>query len=415
MRLMVYSHDTYGLGNISRMLAICSYLLKAIPNLSILVVSGSPMLHSFRLPQGLDYVKLPCLNRGESGQLSAKYLNTETDETIKLRSELILATAINFKPDMLLVDKKPDGIAGELKETIRYLKCVLPESKLILLLRDILDSPQVTIPEWQNNGYHEAIYFYYNQILVVGMPEVFNLTREYQFPAHTAKKVRFCGYIRKEPGLQPPSILRQELQIQPEEKFVLVTPGGGQDGDYLIENYFASLEHLPESHKLKSVILCGPEMKASQKEAFYQTAQKYPQVQISEFTDDLMSYMEASDIVVSMGGYNTVTEILSLGKKSIIVPRVKPAKEQLIRAERLSRLGLVKMIHPDCLTPQGLMETILEQLSNSASHLPALSRLDLDGLPQTTRYIYNLLHGSHSDEFVYSYSKSFYADLTTAV
>ncbi|HBE30989.1 MAG TPA: hypothetical protein DD990_06465, partial [Cyanobacteria bacterium UBA11368] len=62
-----------------------------------------------------------------------------------------------------------------------------------------------------------------------------------------------------------------------------------------------------------------------------------------------------------------------------------------------------------------LMETILEQLSNSASHLPALSRLDLDGLPQTTRYIYNLLHGSHSDEFVYSYSKSFYADLTTAV
>lgn len=415
MRLMVYSHDTYGLGNISRMLAICSYLLKAIPNLSILVVSGSPMLHSFRLPQGLDYVKLPCLNRGESGQLSAKYLNTKTDETLKLRSEIILATAINFKPDMFLVDKKPDGIGGELKDTIKYLQCVLPETKLLLLLRDILDSPETTISEWKINEYHEAIYFYYNQILVVGMPEVFDLPKEYQFPDHTAKKVRFCGYIRKQPGLKPPRILRQELQIKADEQLVLVTPGGGQDGDYLIENYFASLEHLPESHKLKSVILCGPEMKASQKEAFYQTAQKYPQVQISEFTDDLMSYMEASDIVVSMGGYNTVTEILSLGKKSIIVPRVKPAKEQLIRAERLNQLGLVKMIHPDSLTPQDLMETILEQLNNSTSHLTGLSRLDMDGLPQTTRYIYNLLHGINSDEFFYNYSKSLDPYLPTAV
>jgi predicted glycosyltransferase len=415
MRLMVYSHDTFGLGNISRMLAICNYLLKAIPKLSILVVSGSPMLHSFRLPQGLDYVKLPCLNRGESGKLSAKYLNTETDETVKLRSEIILATAINFKPDMFLVDKKPDGIAGELKATIKYLQCVLPETKLILLLRDILDSPEVTIPEWKNNGYHESIYFYYNQILVVGMPEIFDLTKEYQFPAHTAKKVRFCGYICKEPGLKTGSILRQELQIKSDEQLVLVTPGGGQDGDYLIENYFASLEHLPESHKLKSVIMCGPEMKASQKQAFYETAQKYPQVQISEFTDDLMSYMEAADIVVSMGGYNTVTEILSLGKKSIIVPRVKPAKEQLIRAERLDELGLVKMIHPDCLTPQGLMETILEQLRDSTSHLPGVSRLDLDGLPQTTSYIYNLLHGIESDEFAYSYSKSLDFYLPTAV
>jgi predicted glycosyltransferase len=88
MRLMVYSHDGFGLGNIRRMLAICTHLLDSIPELSILVVSGSPMLHSFRLPKRLDYIKLPCLNRGASGEMSAKYLGTEIDETVKLRSEL---------------------------------------------------------------------------------------------------------------------------------------------------------------------------------------------------------------------------------------------------------------------------------------------------------------------------------------
>jgi predicted glycosyltransferase len=125
--------------------------------------------------------------------------------------------------------------------------------------------------------------------------------------------------------------------------------------------------------------------------------------------------MEASDIVVSMGGYNTVTEVLSLGKKSVIVPRVKPALEQLIRAERLSQLGLVKMVHPDDITPQSLIETVLAQLKDSHSHLPAVSHLDLDALPRINRHIINLLYGAQSDKVVYGYPKFFQPFLTTAV
>ncbi|MEL7224866.1 MAG: glycosyltransferase, partial [Cyanobacteria bacterium J06576_12] len=55
-RIMVYSHDAFGLGNLRRMLAICEHLLTRWPNLSILLVSGSPMIHEFRLPVGLDYI-----------------------------------------------------------------------------------------------------------------------------------------------------------------------------------------------------------------------------------------------------------------------------------------------------------------------------------------------------------------------
>ncbi len=48
MKLMVYSHDAFGLGNMRRMLAICEHLLQEIPGLSILLLSGSPMLQGFR-------------------------------------------------------------------------------------------------------------------------------------------------------------------------------------------------------------------------------------------------------------------------------------------------------------------------------------------------------------------------------
>lgn len=52
-----------------------------------------------------------------------------------------------------------------------------------------------------------------------------------------------------------------------------------------------------------------------------------------------------------MGGYNTVSELLSLRRPALIVPRVVPRQEQLIRAQALSRRGLVRMLHPGELTP----------------------------------------------------------------
>jgi predicted glycosyltransferase len=213
MKLLVYSHDAYGLGNIRRMLDICHYLLQTIPNLSILVLSGSPMLQSFRLPQGLDYIKLPCLHRDEAGNLSAKYLKLDMSETVQMRGELILTTALNFKPDLVLVDKKPYGLKDELRETIETLKASLPETKWVLLLRDILDHPARTILEWQQLDSYQAIQSFYDRVLVVGTPEVFNPCVEYKFPAAIAAKVQFCGYMRRPPGLKSRNTVRQEFKM----------------------------------------------------------------------------------------------------------------------------------------------------------------------------------------------------------
>jgi predicted glycosyltransferase len=387
MKLMVYSHDTFGLGNIRRMLAVCDHLLSSLPGLSILLVTGSPMIHSFRLPKGLDYIKLPCLNRGDRGRLSAKYLATEVDETLKLRAELILAAASYFKPDLLLVDKKPAGLREELDPTLEYLKHKHPSTKLVLLLRDILDEPEKTIAEWQKFGYYEAIRAYYDRILVVGMPEVFNLSQAYQFPPDVADKVRFCGYIQRTSRWSREE-MRQVLQIPREERLILVTAGGGEDGYFLIDHYLSGLDLLPRSHNLKSIILCGPEMAQSDRETLYRKAAHHSSVQINEFSEELTSYIAAADVVAAMGGYNTTCEILAAKRKAIIVPRIEPSQEQLIRAERLAQLGLVKFLHPNHLTPRDLMRSVLTQLS--ASSKPSNFTIDLNALPRITRELLNL-------------------------
>jgi predicted glycosyltransferase len=395
-RIMVYSHDAYGLGNISRMLAICKYLLKSIPNLSILLISGSPMLQSFRLPQGLDYIKLPCLNRGQSGEMAVKYLNADVESTLKLRSELILAAAKNYQPDLVLVDKKPSGIQGELKATIKYLKRNLLKTKFVLLLRDILDTPEKTTQEWHKEGYYQIVESIYDRLLVVGMPEIFDLVREYQFNEAIASKVRFCGYIRKDSGLKNRRIIRQELGINNNEKLVLVTPGGGEDGYFLIKNYLTGLKQQQDSfsqQKIRSLIFCGAEMPQQQQQQIYQQAQKLPGVTVLEFTNDLMSYVNTTDAVICMCGYNTITEVLQKGKKAIVIPRIKPGQEQLMRAQAMANVGLIKMIHPDLLNPNLLIDTLFSSL-DKVDKFNSINNLDFAGLPRVADYIAMLLFDS---------------------
>ncbi len=410
---MVYSHDAFGLGNIRRMLAICQYLLETFADLSILVVSGSPALHRFRFVPGLDYIKLPCLGRNSSGQLAVKFLETQTDETIELRSQLILSTVAHFKPDLLLVDKKPDGLAGELQRTLNFLETHHPQAKLVLVLRDILDRADVTVRQWQQQGYYDIVSTRYDRVWVVGTPEIFNVCQEYRFPPSVARKVEFCGYIHRASPQRSPSAIRQELNVKPDEPFVLVTSGGGGDGYHLVRTYLEGLLSQPEPRRVKSSIVLGPEMSRSQQQTLTEMADACPHAQVSEFTDELTSYLNAADLVVSMGGYNTVTEILSFKKRAIVVPRVYPVEEQWIRAERMAKRGLFRVIHPDNLTPKILMEQVFEELqsprdtANSSSHT---SRLDLNALPRIARYCSALLNHQATDLPTLSFESHSFAE-----
>ena len=391
-RLLIYSHDTFGLGNIRRIMNIATYLHRAIPDLSILIVTGSPMIQSFRIPKGIDYIKLPCLSRTESEGYSAKYLESKIVDIVRLRSDLILSAVLNFKPDLMLIDKKPYGVKHELRETLSLVKSYLPRTKTILLLRDILDAPAATTKVWEDNGYYEAVKSVYDLVLVLGKPEIFDPRVEYNFPITASEKVEFCGYIEPQALLRDRNAVRQELRIERDERLILVTAGGGEDGHALLQTYTQALEHMPAGARIRSLIVTGPEMSEPQRNILNQSARRFPCVSMLEFTNDLPSYMNASDLVLAMGGYNTVCEILCLKKRAIIVPRVRPVEEQWIRAERMARLGLLTTIHPDSLTPQDLLRTALMELSSDQPQRPVL---DLTALPTLTGHVSMLLDGKY--------------------
>ena len=384
MRLIVYSHDTFGLGNIRRMLTICKHVQARFKNLSILIVSGSPMLQSFRVEPGIDYIKLPCLKRTELGELGVRFLDLEVSEIIRLRRELILSTVMSYRPDVVFVDKKPDGLAGELEPSLRHIKCSLLNTRIHLVLRDILDSSRVTVEDWTRHGYFNILRWYYDGVLVLGDQKIFDVCEEYQFPPELRAKVHHCGYVQRELPTRSRLGIRKQLGVEDAESLVLVTTGGGEDGYEVLAASLAATSHLSKRLRLRTLLVTGPELRAGQSRAIHRAARSLPGLQVVEFTDDLMSYMHAADVVISMAGYNTICELLTLGKRCITVPRVRPVEEQKIRAERLAEFRAFRIILPDQLTPELLESALEEELQLARSGVPASAGIDLGGLPQIT-------------------------------
>jgi len=385
-RILIYSHDTYGLGNIRRMATIAEALVAEDESASVLIITGSPMLHAFRLPPRIDYVKLPCLNRSDVGQYDVKHLAITQDSARRMRSSIIAAAAVDFDPDILLIDKKPLGVMRELQPTLEILSRRARPPRTYLILRDILDAPEKTREVWERNGYHAQIERYYDEILVVGERGVFDLADEYEFPPASASRLRYAGYLRRGAGRTRPAEMRKRIGVG-NEPLVLVQTGGGADGAATIDAYLDGLEMFGEAPPLRSWIICGPELNAVDRVRLRNRMAQMPHVIHQDFADDMNACMNTADAVVSMGGYNSVCEILSLGKPALIVPRVLPVEEQWVRADRMARRGMVDCLHPDDLDGPTMHQRLQDLLLFGKAQIVARQSLSLDGLEYLTRRV----------------------------
>jgi predicted glycosyltransferase len=392
-KIVIYSHDTFGLGNIRRMLAITQYLLEEHADLSILLITGSPVIHNFHLPrERFDYIKLPCLTRDQTGQYNVKQLDIDFDNVVSLRAQTIKVSIQKFNPDLVLVDKKPCGVARELIPALQSSDYPDNKTQWVLLLRDILDSPATTQRIWRKNAYNETLERYYQRILVVGSVNIFDIRHEYALPANLHAMTEFCGYLYRPISSFPEK--QEQLNKHCDKQTVLVTPGGGEDGYQLIDHYLNGLRQQPLPAGYKSLIVTGPEMSADHQYKIQSKASQLADVEVKVFTANLQAYMGQSNLIVSMAGYNTLCEILSLNKPAIVVPRVRPVQEQLIRAERFAAHGLIRCLHPDQLNANKLLETVHQELKPDRARINPSEVLDFNGLDHICRSLDGLLENN---------------------
>jgi len=385
-KILLYSHDTFGLGNIRRTLLLADDFIARYPGASILIITGSPMIQAFRIPEGVDYIKLPCLDRVGAEHYAPRFLARCTSEVKATRAAILKESVLGFAPDLMIVDKRPSGVDGELLETLSALRSRGMSTKLVLGVRDILDEPERTRIVLANNGSFATLDRFYDEVWIYGSKSIFDTAAEYGFPDSVMRKTHYVGYLKR------PTLPAQGSDGPPR---ILVTTGGGGDGSEMIEAYLIGLSGLARSVAMRSTVVFGPQMPDARRKDLLARFGHFADVKFLDFDPDLTKHYAVSDVVVSQAGYNTVCELLSFSQRAILVPRSEPVREQLIRARLLAARGFFDIVEPQDLTPEFLMSTILNTLTAQPRRTAAL---DLDGLPRIRGRVGELLDQMERDD-----------------
>lgn len=335
-RILIYSHDTYGLGHLRRCRAIAQALVQRFKGLSILIISGSPIIGRFEFAARVDFVRIPGVIKLYNGDYTSLALHIDIKETLSIRESIIYHTAKSFAPNIFLVDKEPLGLQGEVSNTLKMLKdngCTN-----ILGLRDVMDDPQALQREWDKKGITHRIQDLYHQHWVYGPAIMGDPLDGMQLPVGVKEKNQFTGYIARHSNRvddEPPPF---------DSPFLLVTPGGGGDGVEMVEAVIKAYQHNDKFLPWPALIVLGPFMPSQNRQAFIQACQDLPRVKVLTFDNRLEHTMAQAAGIVAMGGYNTFCEIMTLNKKALVVPRTHPRMEQYIRADKAQALGLLSLL-----------------------------------------------------------------------
>ncbi len=358
-RILIYSHDSFGLGHLRRCRSIAHSLVARFKGLSVLILSGSPIIGSFDYKARVDFVRIPGVIKLKDGEYTSLGLHIDLEQTLQMRESIIYHTAQSFKPDIFIVDKEPTGLQGEITSTLEMLRQA--GSINVLGLRDVMDESTQLKAEWERKQVTPVLKKFYHDIWVYGLGEMGSPIEGLGLDDEIEQKLSFTGYLDRE----VPSERNWVPPIDIEEPYLLVTAGGGGDGvdliDWVIRAYEATAGDLQ-----RAVIVTGPFMPTVEQQRFHERCEALANVDIITFDTHLELLMKKATAVVAMGGYNTFCEILTLDKPALIVPRSVPRQEQLIRAERALRLGLIRMLNPAEGRDASAMINALHGLANQA-------------------------------------------------
>jgi predicted glycosyltransferase len=366
LRIVLYSHDSLGLGHVRRNLALAHALSNQLPLLTGryvtgILISGTALAPGFDLPAGWDWVILPGVEKSPAGY-QPRRLTVPMQDLVSLRAGLIQSVLEGFRPDLVVVDRHATGIHRELEAALRRARAAGPV-RTVLGLREVLDEPEAAIAEWEKMGGAPLVKDLFDAIWVYGDPAIHDPVAAGEIPHSFTKLIRYTGYLAA--GRPPGS---GKLSVQ--RPYFMTTVGGGTDGHALAA--MAAAAEVPAG--VRHLIIAGPQMPGRQITDLRRRAA--PGVRIVERLNDMVLHLRGAQAIVSMGGYNTVCEIMSTDVPALIVPRIHARSEQRIRAASLASAGYLEYREINTLTPGILSGWLVRRLGTRVDRRQAR----LDGL-----------------------------------
>jgi predicted glycosyltransferase len=347
-RYLFFTNECVGLGHLRRSMGLARAVTAFDPAASALVVTGSPAVSAYPPVPRVETAKLPQLARNADGDYHSPVRIAEAGHMQSMRARLAMTFAESFEPDVIVVDKTPAGINGELLPMLKSVRAS-GGPRVVLGLRDIEDDPDQVRRTWSATEMRSLIGRYYDSVLVYGPPGSPDALTSLRIE-NLGVPVHHVGYVTSPlPDKKPDDL---------PEDYLLVTMGGGVDGAEVAMVVLEALRRRPLG--IATVLVTGPMMSADELVELTAAASGLDVV-LTRFRSDLDAAIVGARAVVTMAGYNTVAEVLRAGRPALLVPRVRPSAEQWVRASMLAERGLVETMHPDELNPDA-MRACLDRL-----------------------------------------------------
>jgi predicted glycosyltransferase len=285
----------------------------------------------------------------------------------------------------------------ELLPLLEHIKATRSHTKVVCSLRDILVSKRDQAR--YETRVVELVNEYFDLLLIHADPRFQRLEETFPRANELRCAVQYTGFVA---GIVPRAVARLPHHHKPSPQSdklatargtvpqILVSIGGGRVGAELLDCAIEASKWLATQLPHRMQIFTGPYISDNEFAALQTKATTH--IAVERYTTEFLAHLAASDLSISMAGYNTCMNLLATGTRAIVHPFTgNHNEEQTIRAEKLARLGLVEVIYARELLPQILAEKIVRQLNAKPAATPLL---DLRGVEKTASLLSELVRSN---------------------
>ena len=392
-RIVFYCQHVLGIGHLVRSTEIIRALASRF---SVCLVSGGADVDGFEFPEGVSVVKLPPLQTDADFAELQTVSGHDLEQVKQARQEILLSVLREQRPDAFIIELFPFGrkrFGFELLPALEYLDRFQSQTQVLCSLRDIL--VRKTDQEQHEERVCKVVNRYFDRVLVHGDARFQKLEETFSRVGDLKCPVEYTGYVvQPEP---PPS----RSVALPDGPFIVVSIGSGRyrSGHQLIESVIESAAILRQQVPHRILIFGGPFMPDDVFARLTELTAGQPNVRLERYSPELLSLMQYAGLSISMGGYNTLMNVLTTGVRAMVFPYTTNGdREQNIRAEKLEELRILDVLHPEDLSAPVLAPKILLALMRT----PERFHFEFDGAARTAEILDACLRPSPAGEAVAS-------------
>ena len=380
--LLFYCQHSLGMGHLVRSFALARQLGR---DFHVVFLNGGLLPVGQRAPEDIEIVNLPPLGIGNLESCSPLVSRGEIDNVEVAKQErrrLILQSFHHFEPAVIAIELFPFGRKKFADEILPLLEAAHAKAAMrpviVCSLRDILVGNRRDQQRHDDRA-SELVNRYFDAVLVHSDAAFSCIEESFHPNQPLAVPVCYTGFI---------STASKAHKAVERERRVLVSAGGGIVGAPLFRAALAAHEILWAQQRLPMTIVTGPFLPENEWSELQQLSAGLSGLTLKRSLPELGPLMRSVSLSVSQCGYNTAMDILASGVAASVVPFAEQREdEQLKRAQRLEKLGLMRLLTSDRLDGDSLALEIqaLEVFQ------PNPAGLDLNGAEKTAQWINQLL------------------------